>query len=350
MPPEPDEPEKLVVVRATHVEAPSLDDATPDVEGDPWASDAGEDGSSEGDADDELAEDAEQEISGVAAAGGGSRSTDSAGPPARRGDRRPGLRLEAAGPDARAVALDRRAGAPGHRRAGAHGREPRRGARPLRGAGEGDRDGCGPAHHALRAAPRAGHEGREGRAAQGRPRVRARRDRHPHPRADPGQAGGRRRGPERAPADRAPGRRLPGAPRGVVAADGVARQGRRRQGDRRGPREDAPPAGGGHDGRGEVGGDQRDAGERAAAGDAARAAPGAGGPQAGGAQPLRVDPAPADPGDHEPEDGGQRARQPGAGDGAALRADVAGAHAQPAGAQQRTHAARRSRRCRTSCA
>ena len=33
-------------------------------------------------------------------------------------------------------------------------------------------------------------------AAQGRPRLRARLDRHPHPRADPRQAGGRRRGPE----------------------------------------------------------------------------------------------------------------------------------------------------------
>ena len=37
--------------------------------------------------------------------------------------------------------------------------------------------------------------------------------RHPHPGADPGQAGRRRRGPERAPPDRPPRRRLPGARR-----------------------------------------------------------------------------------------------------------------------------------------
>jgi S-DNA-T family DNA segregation ATPase FtsK/SpoIIIE len=39
-------------------------------------------------------------------------------------------------------------------------------------------------------------QGRQGRAAEGRPRLRARDDRHPHPRADPRQAGGRRRGAE----------------------------------------------------------------------------------------------------------------------------------------------------------
>ena len=63
----------------------------------------------------------------------------------------------------------------------------------------------------LRLAP--GHQGRQGRPAQGRPRLRARRDRHPHPRADPRQAGGRRRGAQRAPPDRPPRRRLPGAAR-----------------------------------------------------------------------------------------------------------------------------------------
>ena len=46
----------------------------------------------------------------------------------------------------------------------------------------------------LRAAPRARHQGRQGHPAQGRPRLRARLDRHPHPRPDPRQAGGRRRG------------------------------------------------------------------------------------------------------------------------------------------------------------
>ena len=48
----------------------------------------------------------------------------------------------------------------------------------------------------LRLAP--GHQGRQGRQAQGRPRLRAGGDRHPHPRADPGQAGGGRRGAQRA--------------------------------------------------------------------------------------------------------------------------------------------------------
>ena len=209
---------------------------------------------------------------------------------------------------------------------------------------------AGPAHHPLRAAPRAGDEGGEGDAAEGRPRVCAGGDGHPHPRADPGQAGGGGGGAERAAADRAPGRRLPGAPGGLVAADGVAGEGRGGEGDRGGPREDAAPAGGGHHGGGEVGGDQRDARERAAAREPARTAPRAGGPQAGGAQPLRVDPAPADPGDHEPEDGGERAGEPGAGDGGALRDDVAGAHAEPAGAQQACAKAAGRRRCRTSCA
>ena len=143
----------------------------------------------------------------------------------------------------------------------------------------------------LRLAP--GTKVGEGGAAQRRPRVRAGGDRHPHPRADPRQAGGRRRGPQREAADRAPRRRLSGAAGGLVAADGVAGQGRRRPGDRRGPREDAAPAGRGHDRRGQVGCDQRDARERAAAREPARTAARAGRPQAGGAQPLRVDPAPA---------------------------------------------------------
>ena len=60
----------------------------------------------------------------------------------------------------------------------------------------------------LRLAP--GHQGRQGRPAQGRPRLRAGRLGHPHPRADPGQAGRRRRGPQRAPPDRPPRRRAAG--------------------------------------------------------------------------------------------------------------------------------------------
>ena len=48
----------------------------------------------------------------------------------------------------------------------------------------------------LRLAP--GTKVAQGRPAQGRPRLRAGRHRHPHPRADPRQAGGRRRGAQRA--------------------------------------------------------------------------------------------------------------------------------------------------------
>ena len=62
------------------------------------------------------------------------------------------------------------------------------------------------------------------------------------------------------------------------------------------------------------------------AGDARRGAARPRRPQAGRAQPLRGDPAPADPGHHEPEDGRQRAAEPRARDGVALRRDVGDAH------------------------
>ncbi len=229
-------------------------------------------------------------------------------------------------------------------------RDAGRDARALRDRGEGGRPGHRAAHHPLRAAARARDQGLEGRAAEGRPRLRARRDRHPDPRADPGQARGRRRGAERAPADRPPRRRLPGAAGRLVAADGVARQGHRRPRDRRRPREDAAPARRRHDRRRQVRVRQRDAVLDPAARDAARGPARAGRPQAGRAQPLRGDPAPADAGDHEPADGRQRAPEPRQGDGAALRDDVARAHALAAGAQPRPRGSAASRRCRTSCA
>ena len=84
-----------------------------------------------------------------------------------------------------------------------------------------------------------GHEGRQDRPAQGRPRLRARLDRHPHPRADPGQEGGRRRGPERAPQDGPPRRHLRRPPAGRLAAARLARQGHLRPGGLDGPGEDA---------------------------------------------------------------------------------------------------------------
>ena len=225
-----------------------------------------------------------------------------------------------------------------------------RGARALQHRGAGRRDGRRPAHHALRAAARARHQGRQGRAAQGRPRVRARGDRDPHPGADPRQAGRRHRGPERAPPDRPPRRRLPGAAARLVAADGVAGQGRGRQRDRRRPGEDAAPAGRRHDRRGQVRCRQRDAVLDPAARDAARGADGARRPQAGRAHPLRLDPAPADAGDHLPATGRDRAPEPRARDGAALLVHGAGPHADAGRAQCRARGDATSRRCRTSCA
>ena len=65
--------------------------------------------------------------------------------------------------------------------------------------------------HELRLAP--GTKVSQGHAAQGRHRLRAGLDRHPHPGPDPRQAGRRRRGAQQAPPDGAPGRHLPPRPR-----------------------------------------------------------------------------------------------------------------------------------------
>ena len=200
----------------------------------------------------------------------------------------------------------------------------------------------------LRLAP--GHQGRQGRAAQGRPRVRARRVRHPHPGADPRQAGGRRRGPERAPPDRPPRRRLPGAAEGLVAADRLARQGRRRPRDRRRPGEDAAPAGGRHHRRRQVRLRQRDALLDPAARHAARGADGARRPQAGRAHALRLDPAPADAGHHVAAQGRHRAAEPRARDGAALLVHVAGAHADAERPERGARASRRGAAAVRACA
>ena len=218
------------------------------------------------------------------------------------------------------------------------------------GPGEGDRHGRRPAHHALRAAPGARHQGRQGRPAQGRPRLRAGRRRHPHPRPDPRQAGGRRRGPQRPPAHRAPRRRLPGAARRLVAAHRLAGQGRRGPRDRRRPGQDAAPAGRGHHRRGQVRRRQRDALLDPAARHAARGPDGARRPQAGRAQPLRLDPAPADAGHHLAAPGRHRAAEPRARDGAALLVHVARPHPLADRAQQGPRDARRAAAARTSCA
>ena len=105
--------------------------------------------------------------------------------------RRPGR----AGPQA----LHRRPDPPRHQRQREDRRVAGRGAEPLQRGGQGRRHRQRPAHHALRAAPRARREDEQGRPAQGRPGLRAGRDRDPHPRADPGQAGRRHRGPQPRP-------------------------------------------------------------------------------------------------------------------------------------------------------
>ena len=86
---------------------------------------------------------------------------------------------------------------------------------------------------------------------------------------------------------------------------------------------------------------QRPAVQRPAARDARGRAPGPDRPQAGRAQPLRVGPAPAHAGDHEPAAGGQRAPEPRARDGVALRDHVDGQDALAARAQQVPHPQRR---------
>ena len=213
-----------------------------------------------------------------------------------------------------------------------------------------DRHRHRPARDALRAAPGARHQDVEGRPAQGRPRLRARRRAGAHPRPDPRQAGGRRRGAQPGAQDGAPRRRLPGRAQGLVAAVGLARQGHRRQGDRHRPRQAAAHPDRRHHRLRQVGLRERDAVVAPAARRPQRGAAGAGRPQARGAEPLRGHPAPAHAGRHEPAPGRQRARQPDQGDGGALRRDEQGQDAQPGRAQPRARAARASARCPTSSA
>ena len=132
-----------------------------------------------------------------------------------------------------------------------------------------------------------GHQGQEGHPAQGRPRLRARLDRHPHPGADPRQAGGRRRGPEPAPPPGPPRRHLRRPPAGSLAAGRLARQGHRRQRRLDRPGEDAARAGRRHHRLGQVGLRQRDPLLDPDARLAQRGAAGPGRPEAGRAQPLR---------------------------------------------------------------
>ena len=183
---------------------------------------------------------------------------------------------------------------PGHARPRGRRQGAARGAAPLRRRGEAARRGQRPAREPLRAPARARDQGREGRAASGRPRLRARLHRHPHPGPDPRQEGGRRRGAEPAPAPGAPRRHLRRPAEGRLAARRVARQGRLRAGGVGRPGADAARPGRRHHRLGKVGLHQRDALLDPPARVAERGPPGARRPEAGRAQPLRAAPAPAD--------------------------------------------------------
>ena len=102
----------------------------------------------------------------------------------------------------------------------------------------------------LRLAP--GHQSEESHRARQRPRLRAGLDRHPHPRADPGQTGRRGRGPEHAAPHGPPRRHLRRPPGEDLAAGRLARQGHRRQRGLDRPGEDAARAGRRHHRLGQV--------------------------------------------------------------------------------------------------
>ena len=108
-------------------------------------------------------------------------------------------------------------------------RPPRPHARRVRRGGDGLRPDLRPARDALRAAARARDEGLEGRRAPRRPLLRARDDGDQDPRSDPGQAGGRRRGPEPVAASRHARRHLRRPPADGEPARRVARQGHLRE-------------------------------------------------------------------------------------------------------------------------
>ena len=172
-------------------------------------------------------------------------------------------------------------------RAGRPGAHP--GARRLRRPGLRRRRDHGPARHPLRAPARARNEDVEGRSAQGRPLVRARDDRDPHPGADPGQAGRRRRGAQPVAEPRHARRHLRRPAADGEPARGLARQGhlRHRRLDR--PRADAAHPDRRHDGLRQVRLHQHDPHVGAAARDPRRRADDPHRPEAHRAQPLRVD-------------------------------------------------------------
>ena len=192
-------------------------------------------------------------------------------------------------------------------------------------------------------------QGRQGRPAQGRPRLRAGRHRDPHPRADPGK--------------QAVGVEVPNARRRIVhlgdvfqdAAEDwspltrVARQGRRR------PAIGADLANmphllvAGTTGAGKSARSTR-CSRASCCARAARGAPRAGRPQAGRANHYDAIPHLLTPVITSPRMAANALQNLVKRDGAALRDDVDGAHAQPRRAQQVRASSAARRRCRTSCA
>ena len=129
-----------------------------------------------------------------------SRGPHAAGTAARGGHRRPGLRLGAAAGGEAAGALEAEQTRPdtaGQERTATSLAEAL-GHFGVQAKVIGTVAGPHITRYELRLAP--GTKVGEGRAAEGRPRLRAGGDGHPHPRADPRQAGGGGRGPERAAA------------------------------------------------------------------------------------------------------------------------------------------------------
>ncbi len=238
-----------------------------------------------------------------------------------------------------------------HGRRRARRRPARADARRVRHRRDRDRPDLGSACDALRAAARPGNEGLEGRGSPRRPLLRARDDGDQDPRADPREAGRRRRGAEPLPAARHPRRHLRRPAGDREPARRLARQGHLRERDLDRSRAHAAPPDRGDDRLRQVRLHQHDPELDPRAGDAGRSADDPDRPEAHRARLLRVDSAPSDVGRFQPEGGGHRTHERGRRDGAPLRAAVLRPRPQPARGEPRAPARvgrRRSRTCSSS--